>query len=111
MNFKGDLLFSYKVKVTTPPVATATTSSKNCFMGSKQKQSPTNEPFHLAKSKIQAYTPKPSPNLFNDFVSLCAKEYCLNGNSLSSLCDHNANVAKKYGKHDVSYFILIRGEV
>lgn len=33
MNYKGDLLFSYKVKVTTPvTTTTTTTTSKNCFV-------------------------------------------------------------------------------
>lgn len=32
----------------------------------------------------------------------CAKELLLSGKKLSELCEHNADVSKKYGKHNVS---------
>lgn len=32
----------------------------------------------------------------------CAKELLLSGKKLSELCEHNAHVSKKYGKHNVS---------
>lgn len=31
----------------------------------------------------------------------CARELLLSGKKLSELCEHNADVSKKYGKHNV----------
>lgn len=69
--------------------------------------------FYLAKSNLQnLYQPSipaltkdsDRPNLFKDYIYIqgCAKEYILSGKTISELCDHNSNVAKKYGKSDVS---------
>lgn len=32
----------------------------------------------------------------------CARELVISGKKLSELCEHNAEVSKKYGKHNVS---------
>lgn len=31
----------------------------------------------------------------------CARELLLSGKKLAELCEHNADVSKKYGKHNV----------
>lgn len=40
-----------------------------------------------------------------DYISFngCAKEYILQGKSLAEMCDHNADVARKYGKSNVCF--------
>ncbi|KXJ67822.1 GATOR2 complex protein WDR24 [Aedes albopictus] len=111
-NFKGDLLYAYKIKLVGPP--TPPPVQKTSLLGSRQKTPPSTDQFHLAKSSLYHFLTKVhSPNakdvtktsLLKDFHALkgCAKEYILTGGSLAEICAHNASVAKKYGKTNVSF--------
>jgi hypothetical protein len=70
--------------------------------------------FHIAKSLLLYYRTKPQQSnmkdvtktsLLKDYTAFrgCALEYILKGSNLSDICDHNANVAKKFGKTNVSF--------
>lgn len=111
LNLSGGLLFSYKTKNI---VTTSIPTTRSSFItGGKQqriKQQTVNDQFHLAKSALINYTAKPqttakdvSNTLLKDFVAFhgCAKEYVLSGGTLAEMCEHNAAVAKRYGKSNV----------
>ncbi|GAB0092870.1 GATOR complex protein WDR24 [Sergentomyia squamirostris] len=111
INFRGDVLYAYKAKV-PPPIAAST--SKTSLLSSRSKPPTKTDNFHLAKSNLQNYVTKNDPdNLEKELPHLspmreylcfkgCAEDYQLIGKSLSELCEHNVNVAKKYGKVHVA---------
>lgn len=127
-NSHGDLLFSYKLK--NPPIPVATVS-RTGFMSeitnsvySTPRSTPpsSTDQFHLAKSCLMTYSArgaKPpddrtslssyrdsvsTSNHHKDVISFkgCAREYILTGGSLSEICDYNAEIARKYGKPNVT---------
>ncbi|XP_055695511.1 GATOR complex protein WDR24 [Lutzomyia longipalpis] len=111
VNYRGDLLYAYKTKV--PPPITAS-NSKTSLISSRPKQPTKTDHFHLAKSNLQNFISKSDQGNFTkdvshlsplrEFLCLkgCAREYKLMGKSLADLCEHNINVAKKYGKVHVA---------
>ena len=124
LSHNGDLMFTYKIKNVAQPVTTAAaTSTRTSFINSSRSTTAVppvinNDQFHLAKSCLISYNAKPkqeeklqnSPKevmktgLYRDFIAFqcCAKEYILTGASLADICDYNADIAKKYGKSNVS---------
>ncbi|XP_058059631.1 GATOR complex protein WDR24 [Anopheles bellator] len=118
-NYKGDLLYAYEMKVIAPapppPVSTGLLSQGSGLLGSRQKTPPSADQFHLAKSNLSNFLTKTigtggtkdvtKTSLLKDYLALkgCAKEYVLSGSSLAEICGHNAAVAKKYGKSNVSF--------
>uniref|UniRef100_A0A8D8G678 GATOR2 complex protein WDR24 n=1 Tax=Culex pipiens TaxID=7175 RepID=A0A8D8G678_CULPI len=110
-NYKGDLLYAYKLKPPTPPPV-----QKPSLLGSRQKTPPSTDQFHLAKSSLNHFltiAPSskdvPKTSLLKDFYSLkgCANEYILDESqgecNFTEMCAHNAGVAKKFGKTSVSF--------
>ncbi|XP_053659175.1 GATOR complex protein WDR24 [Anopheles marshallii] len=113
-NYKGDLLYAYEMKLIPPPAPSSLLSQGTALLGSRQKSSSSADQFHLAKSNLSNFSTKTinvnakdvtKTSLLKDYLALkgCAKEYMLSGASLAEICSHNAAVAKKYGKTNVSF--------
>lgn len=75
--------------------------------------------FHLASSTLQqfAYINKIDHQESQIFLTL-ARNYVLGGRSVSELCEHNAAVAREYGKPHVSkesflksYLLFLENEI
>ncbi|CAD7087465.1 unnamed protein product [Hermetia illucens] len=110
LNCKGELLYAYKIK----PVTMTQSTSRNNLMSQKSKAPVEKDQFHLAQSQLYAFTMHPlntayggdsnKPIMLKDFECFigCAKEYILNGKKLSDICEHNASISKKYGKHSAA---------
>ncbi|XP_035919644.1 GATOR complex protein WDR24 [Anopheles stephensi] len=114
LNYKGDLLYAYEMKLIPPPAPSSLLSQGTALLGSRQKTSTSADQFHLAKSNLSTFSTKTisvnakditKTSLLKDYLALkgCAKEYILTGASLAEICSHNAAVAKKYGKANVSF--------
>lgn len=96
INFRGDLVFANKLKAIVKPGTDAVDS------GAPEKT----EQFHLAKSKLCTFSSSPGSEdskSFREYVALkgFATEYKLTG-SLIEICDHNAEVARRYCKPNVA---------
>lgn len=119
INYKGDLLFAYKMKM-APPLQKPTAKSVFMNCAPRQKINPAVERFLLAKSNLESFTTKieklngsiPSTttreniktSMLKDFLAFSgfAKEYILTGKSLPEICENNYSVALKYGKNNVA---------
>ncbi|CAO1423711.1 unnamed protein product [Diamesa hyperborea] len=129
INFRGDLLFVCKTKVKPPTLPISNSSNKLNFLQTKKIPQDTvdavinHDQFHLAKSALHYYTQKDDPEtaieaigsksddalkstLMKDYLFLkgCAMEYKLKPDddvTFFDLCDHNAAIAKKYGRPNV----------
>lgn len=130
-NSHGDLLFSYKVKNPPTPITAISRTTgfindiTNSVCNTPRSTPPSaSDQFHLAKSCLMTYSAralKPSSDdRTNSLSSLkdtmstasqhkdvlsfkgCAREYILTGGSLSEICDYNAEIARKYGKPNVT---------
>ncbi|XP_058130131.1 GATOR complex protein WDR24 [Anopheles ziemanni] len=113
-NYKGDLLYAYEMKLIPPPAPSSLLSQGTALLGARQKTPPSADQFHLARSNLTNFLTKSlgvnekdvtKTTLLKDYHALkgCAKEYMLTGSSLTEICSHNASVAKKYGKSNVSF--------
>lgn len=98
INFRGDLVFANKLKAVTKPSVDATDGVA---------QEPL-EHFHLAKSSLftfpsSATTAVEDSKYLREYLALkgMAMEYRLTG-PLIEICDHNAEVAKKFSKPNVA---------
>lgn len=94
INFRGDLVFANKLKPLVKPGTDATDGL------------PDTEQFHLAKSSLIAFPSSAgteNSKYFREYLALqgFAREYRLSG-PLTELCDHNADVAKKFSKPNVA---------
>ncbi|XP_055380424.1 GATOR complex protein WDR24 [Condylostylus longicornis] len=112
LNIKGDILYADKIKIANP---SPTSSSKNSFAGSNRSKSTIiEEQFLMAQSSLNKFILKATYNGFSEdnkvrtplkeyqcFVG-CAKEYILKDDTLENICDHNAKISKKYGKHNAT---------
>lgn len=104
----GDLFFSMKCKAQPPQITPR--GNKVTAMLARQKSITSNEQFHLAQSASFRLLLKPSTTGYeldlksgkykeSDGFIGCAKEYILRAKSLVEVCEHNAAVSKKFGKH------------
>ncbi|XP_055857530.1 GATOR complex protein WDR24 isoform X1 [Episyrphus balteatus] len=112
LNHKDDILHAIKVKVN---VTQPTPSLKSTSLLSKQKASLGVEHFHMAQSVMHKFLLKPSYTgyigdqkhgqlkEYECFIG-CAKEFILTGRKFIDICDHNAHVSKKFGKHSATTF-------
>ncbi|XP_055321003.1 GATOR complex protein WDR24 isoform X1 [Sitodiplosis mosellana] len=110
-NFRGDFIYSYKIK-NQPINNTTSTSFRAALMsGGRKVNEPVEDQFHVARSSVMNYTSKSMKDVFQaqtlqqkDYFVLqeCARGYILSGKPLATLCDHNAQVARNLGKHNVS---------
>ncbi|CAD6994446.1 unnamed protein product [Ceratitis capitata] len=110
LGHRGDISFARKIKLTTTEAVTHG-SKINSFV--RQRSSNHEDQFHLAQSDVCQFILKPSYigySLKEEITHLkehecfigCAKELILNGRKLVDICEHNANVTKKYGKHNAT---------
>ncbi|XP_017846940.1 GATOR complex protein WDR24 isoform X2 [Drosophila busckii] len=112
----GDISFANKIKEYATKSSGASNTKSSNFIRRKSIV-PGNLQFHLDHSKMYMFMLKNtslSPNL--DFVAEdttnelrvhecfigCAKELLLSGQKLADLCERNAEVSKKYGKHNAT---------
>lgn len=103
LNTKGGVLYASRVPV-----------NNNSFLRNNfgRKTSPSNngtEHFHLASSVLQQFDKISclQTEEINSFCSLAAN-YVLSGHSLSEICEHNAAIARKYGKFHVKQTLLCK---
>lgn len=131
-NSHGDLLFSYKVKNPPPTPATPISRTSgfisditNSVCNTPRSTPPSaSDQFHLAKSCLMTYSARGPRRASDDRTSIsslkdamsstanqhkdvlsfkgCAREYILTGGTLSEICDYNAEIARKYGKPNVT---------
>ncbi|XP_037945419.1 GATOR complex protein WDR24 [Teleopsis dalmanni] len=108
---RGDISFANKIKVLAPVTAAQVVKSNTLIM--RQRSITGVEQFHMAQSDMHEFLLKSSYTGYVDeensvelkehecFIG-CAKEFILTGKKLGEICEHNAKVTKKYGKHNAS---------
>ncbi|CAH0555579.1 unnamed protein product [Brassicogethes aeneus] len=108
-NNKGEVLFAQKVPIVVTSTVTSNPITKATSMMRKISNTQSFDTFHQASSTLQEFTginkgsTQPHDADSELFVNL-AKKYVLQGRSVSEVCDHNAAVAREYGK---SYMYVI----
>ncbi|KAL9893205.1 GATOR complex protein WDR24 [Glossina fuscipes] len=106
----GDISFADKKKVYS--IITATQMMKINPLIARQKSINGTEQFHIAESNMCRFLLKSSYTGYNADNSVplkehecffgCAKELIFTGKKLGDICDHNAMVSRKYGKHNAT---------
>ncbi|XP_015608767.1 GATOR complex protein WDR24 isoform X2 [Cephus cinctus] len=93
LNAKGDIAYACKVNVNAP------TSSVRKQLIYPRKMPTSNDTFYMAFSMMHRFTvtTPQEPKWFK----ACAEGYLLSG-KLNEICDHNAVVASKAGRNDIS---------
>lgn len=99
MNKRGEVLFAQKIIVSNN---TATKSTIGLIRKSSTSVPP--DYFHQTASILQYFTKNIQEIQESDKFLYFAKNYVLNGRTLSEMCDHNAAVAMDCGKASVSNF-------
>lgn len=111
LGHRGDISFARKIKL-TPTEAITQGSKINSFVN-RRRPTNTEEQFHLAQSDVCQFLLKPSYTGYSVeeeviyikeyecFIG-CAKELILCGRKLTDMCEQNAIVTKKYGKHNAT---------
>ncbi|XP_018335579.1 GATOR complex protein WDR24 [Agrilus planipennis] len=94
LNTKGDILYACQTP-TNPNFLSKVTN-----LVRKNSNTLSSDQFHQASSQLSQFMCV----LSQDMKCFCnlAKNYLITGQSFSELCEHNANVAKQFGKHQVS---------
>ncbi|XP_013119356.2 GATOR complex protein WDR24 [Stomoxys calcitrans] len=107
---KGDISFANKLKYYLPVTAAQVVKSNNIM--TRQKYITGAEQFHIGKSDMCRFLLNSSYTGYIDheisfqlkehecFIG-CAKELLLTG-KFTDICKHNANVSRKYGKHNAT---------
>lgn len=104
-NKEGEILFAQKVQTNnfaSTPSTNALTKATNLMRKISTTQS--FDTFHQASSTLQQFMASNHHDHLSEselFVKL-AKNYILTGRSVSEMCEHNAAVAREYGKSYVT---------
>ncbi|XP_030370588.1 GATOR complex protein WDR24 [Scaptodrosophila lebanonensis] len=109
----GDITFTKKIKEYAPKTSGVSNTKTTSFISRRKSNASGVVQFHLDHSKLYMFILKdtlmgyPVHNttavlrVHESFMG-CAREMLLSGKKLSELCEHNAEVCKKYGKHNAT---------
>ncbi|XP_052853922.1 GATOR complex protein WDR24 isoform X2 [Drosophila gunungcola] len=109
----GDISFVNKIKEYAPKASGASNTKSSSFIRRKPNVAGSIQ-FHLDHSKMykimvnETFSGYPlsesvsRPTQEHESFIGCARELIISGKKLSELCEHNAEVSKKYGKHNAT---------
>ncbi|XP_068157642.1 GATOR2 complex protein WDR24 [Drosophila tropicalis] len=103
----GDISFAQKIKEYAVKTSGLTNTKTTSFKSRSKTPVAGSMQFHLDHSKMYKFRLKdiePHSQALSEHESFigCAQDLLISGKKLADLCDHNADVCRRYGKHNAT---------